>query len=52
MIQYATYSYSMAWCDVRRYVLTGNDPVKVLNAQKTKPKSNKRDQEGSAEKLR
>jgi len=25
--------------------------VKVLNAQKTKPKSNKRDQEGSAEKL-
>jgi len=32
-------------------VLTGNDPEKVSNVQKTKPKGNKWDQEGSAEKL-
>jgi len=43
--------YLMAWHNVRRTVLMGNDPEKISNMQKTKPKSNKRDQEGSAEKL-
>jgi len=41
----------MAQRDVSRNVLTGNDREKVSNVQKTKPKSNKRDQEGSDDKL-
>jgi len=41
----------MAWCNVRRNVLMGNDTEKVSNVQKTKPKSNRRDQEGRTEKL-
>ena len=38
------------WCNGRRNVLTGNNPEKVSNEQKTKPKSNKQDQGGGAEK--
>jgi len=46
-----SYWYSSLLDDVRGNALMGNDPEKVSNMKKTKPKSNKRDQEGSAEKL-
>jgi len=50
LITYKTVQTSNGrWHDGRRNALTGNDPEKVSNMQKTNPKSYKR--EGRAEKL-
>jgi len=42
---------SGTWYDGRRNALTGSDPEKVSNVQKTSPKSCKRDQEGVLKKV-
>ena len=52
--QYNKYLYLMAhgtWHNGGRNVLTGTDPEKVSNIQKTNPENSKGDQEGRAEKV-
>jgi len=44
-------SYAGTWHSGRRNVLTGTDPEKVSNTQKTNPENSKGDQEGRVEKV-